>query len=468
MEASSERLRRLREKVLTEPSVFRLVVWLAIPLIASTSVRTLYDIVDIFWVSRLGKEALGAPIVSWPYPDILFGVVFGLTASISALVGQYIGAGRFDEARRAAGTILTIILAITLPGSVAIAATAPLYLDAIRVPPDVWPLALQYLVIIALGMPFAAIFMYFFTLLSAAGDTRTPMRLSIASTVLNMILDPILIFGLLGLPAMGVAGAALATTIARLFAASYAVYSLVTGRHGFKIALRDLVPRQDILLSAFKVSAPVMGERLAMTFGFMVMAGVVSGLGTEVLAAYAIGQVILGFDHIIVMPLARSVSIIVAQSLGANVRERAREAVDVGLTLVSIVIGAYTVFMVVAAEAFASIFAEEENVIHVAAAMARIFGPSVLGFSLLTLANSVARGSGHTLLVSILGFARLWLLRIPLSVLLAYMLGMGHVGLWLGMALSNHVTGIASVAWLAIAKWDRPVIKPRVEAAAET
>jgi putative MATE family efflux protein len=457
---ASRRVEALRRRVLSEPRLVRLLLWLMAPLTLSTSVHVLYEVADTFWLSILGKEALSVPVVSWPYPDILVAVAFGLAASASSLVGQYTGAGRYGEAREAAGTILSLTLAVTVPGSLAVAATASYYLDVIGVPEEVKPLALDYLVLLALGVPLAALMFIYNSSVSALGDTRTPMKIGLAATVVNAILDPILIFGLLGLPALGVLGAAIATLVARCVAAAYAVAGLATGAHGLRLRLRDLVPRRRYLRLVARISLPVVAERVALTLGFIVMASIVAGLGTVVLAAYAIGQVALAVDHVISMPLARAVSIVVAQSLGAGMVERARRAAATGAKLVVALVGAYTAILLAMAEAFVSIFAREEAVAQVATQMVWLFGPSILGFSLLILSYAVARGSGHTGLVSALGIARLWLLRIPLCYLLAYVVGMGATGLWLGMAVSNYATGAAGLAWVLRGSWARPVIEP--------
>jgi putative MATE family efflux protein len=457
--ASSDRIRQLREKVLYEGNLSKLIFWLAIPLMISSSVNVLYEVVDTFWLSRLGKAALGTPVVSWPYPDILFGIAFGLSSSVSALVGQYVGAGRFREAARAAGNVLALMMLVTIPGAIAIISSAGLYLEAIHVPPDVKPLAYIYLSVLAAGTPLGALFLFFSMALSSAGDTKTPTIVGAISTLINFILDPILIFGLLGLPRLGVLGAALATFIARSFSAGYATFSLSTGKHGLKLQLSDLKFEKKYLRLIWHISTPQIGQRLALTLGFMVMAGLVSGLGTDVLAAYSIGQVVLSLDRIISFPLGRSTGIVVAQSLGAAMIDRARKALKVGLILLTSLVTAYIMSLMLYARPFASIFTSDPQVMKIAMDMIHIFGPSIIGFSLLTLANVIARSSGHTLFVSALGAARLWALRVPLTWLLAYHLSLGDKGLWLAMALSNWVTGLFALAWLLKGDWARPVIE---------
>jgi putative MATE family efflux protein len=457
--SASDRIRQLRERVLYEESLARLIVWLAVPLMVSSSVNVLYEVADTFWLSRIGKAALGTPIVSWPYPDILFGIAFGLSSSVSALVGQYIGAGRFREAARAAGTVLALMLLVTVPGAIAITASAGLYLEAIHVPPDVKPLARVYLSILAIGTPFGAVFLFFSMALSSAGDTKTPTVIGALATLANFILDPILIFGLLGLPRLGVLGAALATLAARMFSAFYAAYSLATGRHGLKLGLHDLIPEHKYLSMVWRISTPQIAQRLAMTLGFMVMAGLVSGLGTNVLAAYSIGQVVLSVDRIISFPFGRATGIVVAQSLGAGMIDRARRALRTGLAIILTLIGTYVMLLMLYAKPFASIFTRDPAVMRITMDMIYIFGPSIIGFTLLTLANIIARSSGHTLFISALGAARLWALRVPLTWLLAYQRSLGEKGLWLAMAISNWATGLIALAWLLKVSWAHPVIE---------
>lgn len=449
------RLEAHRERVLGEPNLYRLIVVLALPLVVSASVSTLYELVDTFWLSRLSREALATPTVSWPYRGILMSVSFGVAAGLSALVGQYVGAGDYRRAARSVGTVLGILLALNLAGAAVLLAGIPLYLSAMNVPPDVRPLASAYISVLVLTLPLTAVNMVFNFAVNYVGDTRTTMWVSLASTLTNLVLDPLLIFW----AGLGVLGAALATAASQAVAAGYAVYSFATGRHGIRLGLGDLAPDPGLLPLLARVSAPVVAQRLGMNLGFLAMVGVVSGLGTAVLAAYSIGQVVLGLDNMIAMPFARAAGIVVSQSLGAGLAERARRAARAGLVLIVATVGSFIGFLLAFSRPFIGVFTGDPEVFEAAERMLRIFGPSVLGFNVFVLANIVARASGHTLLMSLLGVARLWLLRIPLSWLLAHRLGLGDTGLWAGMAASNYATGAAAAAWLLRGDWAKPVIR---------
>ena len=452
---SGRKLRARREKILSDPRIARLIVELSLPLFVSGSLQSLYSIIDTFWLSLLGPAALGTPTVSWPYRGVLMSIGFGLASAVSALAGQYIGAGEYRKASRSVGSVLGLLLAIGVPASLGFLLFRDLYLDAISVTSDIRPLADAYIAVTMAGVPFMYTFLVFNFAIGAAGDTSTPMKVSVVSTLLNFVLDPLLIF-----PAgLGVVGAALATLISNMVAGLYGAYSFATGRHGIKLGLKDLAPAREYLSKIASISLPPIGERFFTTLGFIVMMRIVNGLGTAIVAAYSIGQVVLNLDHVIVFPLVRSTSIVVAQSLGAQLYERAKRAAKTGLGLILGLVLAYILGIIIIKDYFIGVFTSDPEVWSAADRMLLVFGPSVLGFNLFILAGSIARASGHTLLVSLLGISRLWLIRIPLSWYLAYVAGLGDLGLWAGMAVSNWAIGLAATAWILSWTWAKPVIE---------
>ena len=452
---SEERLKHLRERVLYERRLVRLIMGLATPLVLSTAISAVYEVVDTFWLSRLGPAALSTPTVSWPYRGVLMSLVFGITASASSLVGQYIGAKNFRMAARSVGTVLGILFLILVPGSTLFIFFERYYISLTRIPPPIKPLAFDYILILLLVTPLSGINITFFTAIGATGDTKTPMKVSLMSTIINFILDPIFIF----LLRLGVLGAALATAAAIAANTTYAVISFFTGRHGIKLRLRDLVPEKSLLPLVFRVSTPMVAQQLGTSLGFVTMIRIVSGLGTPVVAAYSIGQVILSFDRILTMPIARATSIILSQALGAGFRKRAIEAVHKGLGLLMIWTGGYIGLILAVMNPFISVFTKDPLTFSASQRMIVIFGPSIIFFAIYMLANSLARGSGHTLFMASVGLARLWLLRIPLSWLFAYRAGLGDTGLWTGMAISNYFAGLLGLVWGLSGKWARAIIK---------
>jgi putative MATE family efflux protein len=452
---AEERLKALRESVLYERRLIRLIFRLAVPLMISTSISAVYEVVDTFWLSRLGPAALSTPTVSWPYRGLLMSIVFGVTASASSLVGQYVGAKNFRMAARAVGSVLGVLLLILIPGSIAFIILERYYIILTKLPPDIRPLAFDYILVLLLVTPLSGINMTFFTSIGATGDTKTPMKVSLMATIINFVLDPLFIF-VLGL---GVLGAALATAGSIVANATYAIVSFSTRKHGIKVRLKDLIPDKSLLPLIFRISTPMVAQQLGTSLGFVTMIRIVSGLGTPIVAAYSIGQVVLSFDRILTMPISRATSIILSQALGAGLRDRAITVMRKGLGLLMVAAGGYVGLILAVAGPFISVFTRDPLTFVASEKMLVIFGPSIIFFAIYMLANSIARGSGHTLFMAIIGLARLWLLRIPFSWLLAYILGLGDVGLWIGMALSNYVVGVLGFIWSLRGSWARAVIK---------
>ncbi len=448
--------RRDSNRILEDTRLSRVIIWLAWPMILSASLDTLYQLIDTVWLGHVSPGALAAPALTWPVLMLLSSIGMGLSASVSALVGQYAGAGMKQEACRSFSMILGLYLLLAIPLLVLAEVLAGVYVSALGAPEEIAPLTEAYLRLIILSSAPASMFLLFSSALQALGDTMTPMKVSVAATILNAVLDPILIFPPVNL---GVVGAALATLAASLLTVGFSAYSLWTGRHGIRVSIEDLKAwRRDASL-VLRISSPMALQNILVSTGFAVMASIAARLGTIVAAAYSIGRAVVGLSHMLSMPISRATGIIVAQNLGAGSKERSRKAALTGLLLLVIASTLMATIILVTAPWFIMLFTSEKAVQEEAMIMLWYLAPSIVFFSILFLGNSIARSSGHTLLMSVLGASRLWVLRIPMCYLLAMMMGWGDRGLWLGMALSNYIAGTIALAWILSGRWLKPVIK---------
>jgi len=199
------------------------------PLVFTQLIQILYNLVDTFWLGKLGRAAVSAPTVSWP---IIFTVTMfagGFSTAGLALVSQYVGAGKWERVDKVVGNLLVIMGVLAVVFGVGGYFAAPWILQAIGVPSDVYSDALAYLRVIFISMPFSFVVYVFAMVLRAIGDMWTPTKINVATVVLNAILDPIMIFGWFGFPALGVAGAALATALSNAVASLVGVIILVKG-----------------------------------------------------------------------------------------------------------------------------------------------------------------------------------------------------------------------------------------------
>ncbi|RLF75051.1 MATE family efflux transporter, partial [Thermococci archaeon] len=203
---------------------------LAWPLIVSNIIQVLYNITDTFWLGKLGREALSAPGVSWPLIGTLMSLGMGFATAGFAFVGQYIGAENYEKANRAAGALYSLMLIFASVVALVGVLITPYALKFMNVTSTVYPYALVYLRVIFVGIPFSFTFFSFSFLMRAVGDTKTPVKISLFTVALNILLDPILIFGWLGFPKLGVEGAALATITSNSLGSLIGAYLLFTGR----------------------------------------------------------------------------------------------------------------------------------------------------------------------------------------------------------------------------------------------
>jgi len=287
------------------------------------------------------------------------------------------------------------------------------------------------------------------------------MKIRVAGVLLNVVLDPVLIFGFGLIPPMKVAGAAIATLLSDLVASLIAIRVLTKGIRGEKLRAHHLRPKPQLMSKLVKIGLPLSISSVGEAGGFTLLTAIISMLGSVALASWGIGDRPLGLLDIFVASLLGATATIIGQSLGAEMRERAKatalKAVLYSALITGLGVSAYVTFRYEIVSVFAP---SDPEVIQYAADFLLYMGPSIIFFVILRVAFSVASGSGHTKVVMFLSLFRLWVLRN----VLAYSfgpgpLGMGVRGLWIGMSVSNVVTGLLALLWIVKGNWLKPVIK---------
>lgn len=454
----SERERRRRR--ITEAPITPTLLWLAGPIMLSQFVNISYALVDAILLGRLGKAEFGAPTVTWPLVFFFFSIGMGFSQAGISVVSQLYGAKRYGEAEKAARDLLGIMLALSLLLSILPYALAPLILNLMGVPGDVMPHALSYIRIILLGLPFALLYMTFVTISNALGDTRTPMKLSITAALINIALDPLLIFGLLGFPRLEVMGAAIATTVARVIVSIAALYILASGKLGLRILPRPPTgERTEHLRTILRIGPYLALQRSANSLGFVVMASIVAHFGSTAIAAYGVALRLIDILQAFNMSLSRATEIMVGQNIGARKKQRAREIVYKAMGLMAAVMVVGAIILYTLAPHVVGLFIDDPEVVSEGSRLIRILVPSLPFFGLFFIANAASTGSGRVRLFTLIGLMRLWVFRIGLGILLAYQLNWGVDGIWASISLSNIITGILAVVWTLTTKWYIGIIK---------
>jgi len=456
---------RTRERILNGP-ILKTMVLLAWPVMVTSALQALYNLVDAFWLGRLGTAAVAAPGMAWPILFFFMSFAGGFQAAGSTFVAQHFGAGDRRGAEESAGQLLGFLGLLSVVLAALGYSLAPTVLRLIRTPAEVFPYALTYLRIECMGLPIMFIAQAFGGFMVGLGQTRFLMYISASSLLLNGVLDPLFIFGWGPFPAWGVAGAAWATVLSRAAVALVGLFILFSGKRGLRLSVRDLWPRLSRILPILRVGLPNVLDQASTSFGFVVMMGLVAGFGTSVVAAYTVGNRIINLINVVSWGAGTALVAMIGQNLGAERYERAAQVARRGIAATFLaLVGLYGLTLLLRRPLFA-LFVADPAVIAEGVWYIAIFGISIPFFGLFDASAAVFRGSGHTVPPMIMAIVRLWGLRVFLAWLFGYQLGFGTTGMWVGMTLSNVLAGIAIVLWLKRGTWKRRVVRPLTHAPA--
>jgi len=469
-----ERAKRMRNRILNGP-IERTLLALAGPLIVNNLVQVVYNITDTFWLGRLGRKALSAPGVTWPIIGTLMAFGMGFAMAGFSLVGQYVGAGRYERAERSAGALYSMMIFFSSVSMAIGLLLLPPALRFMKVSPGVYPYALTYARIVFMGVPFSFLAMTFGALVRAVGDTRTPVKINVLTVLINVVLDPILIFGLIGLPRLGVAGAATATLISSVVGALLGAYLLFSGRVSLRLRLSDLKPDWEFYGRIFRVGLPSSVGQSANSFGFILLTRIIFGFGDVTYAAYIITTRLVNFITSISRGISMAMGTMIAQNIGAENYGRAKRIAERTM-LINLAIASFAVLIIgVFRVPIFRVFLNDPKVIKESAIVMKYFLISVPAFNgILMVVNRTFSSAGHTKKSMTVSMFRLWGLRLPLSYIFGYvssvtilgvtiplasLFGMSSRGVFFGMGLSNFIAAAVALAWFMRGTWMKRIIE---------
>ena len=424
----------------------RRALWrLAVPVMIGMSLQTLYMLVDMAFVGRLSSSALAALAFNMPIVFLGLGVVFGLGTGVTAVIARYIGA----RDKRLADSSAEHAVALGVALAVAFSSVAYLWgkalLSALGVTPELMPLAWGYFSYLAGGYIFVVMSVFFRSILSGEGDTKTPMMIQGGAMILNIILDPLFIFTL----GLGVKGAALATVLSQAVAASVFVYLLFFKEHAYvTFDLKDFRPSREILGEIFKVGAPASFSFIVMAVGGMVFNRILIGFSEETVAAYQVGARI---DHIFMLPvIAMSAGLVTLVGMyhGAKRKDLVRGIVGYAMRCsigISLVMGA--VFFV-AAPKLVGAFSQSETIGAIGGGYIRVIVFSYPFIAVVILTGRALQGMGQGSPVLVLSLLRVVLLSAPAAYVFVYRMGKPVEWVWGSMVVAMVVTAAIAFFWL--------------------
>jgi len=453
-----------KKRNFTEGSILKALLSLSVPIVLANFFQIAYNLTDTFWVGRLGTEAVAAVSVSFPIIFLIISFVAGISMAGTILVAQYKGKKSQEAINHISAQTLMIIsgMAIVLSGLGYL--VSPILIRLMRVDTAVLAQAISYMRISFIGVVFMFIYAAFQSLMRGVGNVKMPMFIILGTVLLNLGLDPLFIFGFGPVPALGVAGAALASTVTEFLSALIAVIILFAGKEGININFNQFKPDFKLMKKMFLLGWPSSLEQSTRALGFTVVTFLVTGFGTLALASYGIGTRILSFILIPVMGLSMAASTLVGQNIGSGKIKRAERTAKLSLIISFIGLTVAGILLFIFAEPIARLFVPGEiATIQTTATFLRIISFSLGFVGVQQTIKGIFRGAGDTLAAMMLSLIFLWGLRFPLVYFLSHYTSLGLQGVWWAFPISNILAAVIAMFWFSFGTWKKRKLTEKIK-----
>jgi putative MATE family efflux protein len=437
----------------TQGPIGRAIFLLAVPMVLEMVMESIFAIVDVFWVAKLGASAVATVALTESMMAIVYTLAFGLAIGTTATVARRVGEKNHDAAANAAVQAIALGLMVSVSLSASGAVFAPDLLRLMGAGPDVLATGTGFARVMLGGS--ASVFMLFVinAALRGAGDAAVAMRVLWFANALNIILGPLFIFGIGPFPEMGVAGAAVATTIGRTMGVVYAVSRLWKGAGHIAVHREHLAVRVAAMVKLARLCAVGTFQILISTAAWIGLIRILASFGSVVVAGYGIAIRVVIFALLPAFGLSNAAATMVGQSLGAGDPARAEESVWTASRYNLAFLGALGVVFVALAPWIVAAFTSEPDVAHVATLALRIIG---LGFPLYAFGMVMTQsfnGAGDTWTPTWINLFVFWLLEIPVAWVLSKYTALGYRGGFVAVLVAYTALALVSAALFRRGKW---------------
>ncbi|HHY44468.1 MAG TPA: MATE family efflux transporter [Firmicutes bacterium] len=428
---------------------------LAWPVVLEQALAMVGQVIDMAMLGRLGKEAVAAVGLSMQPFQLIQATFMGLSVGTTALVARATGAGNREEAGQVAGQALIVAFIFGLAISLIGITNADWIVTFMKAEEPVRIVGREYVRMMMPGMLLFFVFTIATGALRGAGDTRTPMIINVSLNALKATSNYLLIFGNLGFPEMGVAGAGLSTTIARSLGGIAILVALSRKSSKLPVNWKRVFSNFDLRLFGriLNIGVPAMAERVLTSSGQIAYARQVAGLGTEAYAAHSLSLNVESFSYMPGMGFATSATALVGQRLGAKDPEGAEKSAIIAMKMGVLTMGTMGVLFFLFPAQFLSIFTNDAGVIARGVPLVRIVAftqfPEALGFVI----PGALRGAGDTRIAMYVTVAGVWCVRLGLTYVLMNFFNVGLTAAWFAMFADWVVR--SSLYWVRLkrGKW---------------
>ena len=441
------------EREYTSGSIKYAILMLSIPMVLEMIMESVFAVVDIFFVSKIGPDAVATVGISESLVTIVYAIAIGLGTATTAIVSRRIGEKDKKSASEAAMQAILTGFFASIPIAIAGIFYSKEILSLMGASDRI---VNEYHMYPAIVLGSNVVIMMLFIINSvfrSAGDAALSMRVLFVANLLNIILDPILIFGWGPIPELGVAGAAIATSIGRGCAVAFQFLLLFKGKGKIKLELSGFRLDFKLIKKIIKLSVGSIGQYLIATSSWIGLMRIVSYFGSEVVAGYTIAIRIIIFILLPSFGMSNAAATLTGQNLGAGKPERAVKSVWITGKYNMILLGAMSLIFIIWPDVFISLFISDSNVIEAGANSLRIISYGFIAYALgMVLVNSI-NGAGDTITPTIINFFCFWVIEIPLAYLLAIYLGFGENGAFSAIVIAETVMTFGALWVFLRGKW---------------
>lgn len=441
------------ERDFTEASLGKAIFILAVPMVLEMLMESIFAIVDIFFVSRLGAEAVATVGLTESTMTIIYAVGMGLAMATTALVSRRIGEKKKKEAGEVAfqailvGVLVSFFIAI--PGII----FAKDFLRLMGGTEELINEGYMYPAIMFGGNVIIMTLFIINAVFRSSGDAAISMRVMWFANIINIILDPLLIFGYGPFPEMGVMGAAVATTIGRGLAVVYQFYLLWSGKYRIKLYWDSLKIKVSVMLNLLKISGGGILQNLIATSSWVLLMRIIAFSGPEAIAGYTIAIRIVIFPILLAWGLSNAASTLVGQNLGAEHPERAERSVWITSYVNMFFMGSIGSLFVLFPNFWISMFVDEGAVLQNGILALRIISFGFLFYALGMVLTQAFNGSGDTITPTKINFFSFWLFELPLAYFMAITLNMGLAGASWSIVVAESFLATLALIFFRQGKW---------------
>jgi len=437
----------------TSGPIGRSIIMLAIPMVLEMLMESVFAVVDIFWVAHLGADAVATVGLTESMLTLLYAVAIGLGLGATAMVARRIGERNPEGAARAAVQAIALGLIVSMVVAIIGVSFADKLLALMGGSPWVLEHGASFTKIMFAGNATILLLFLINAIFRGAGDAAIAMRVLWLANSINIVLGPCFIFGLGPFPELGVAGAAVATTIGRGTGVLYALSRLIRSGGRFDIRKRHLKLEPAIMARLMRLSSTATFQVFIGMASWIGLIRTISSFGSDALAGYTIGIRVIIFALLPSWGMANAAATMVGQSLGAGKPDRAERAVWRAGFYNMIFLGTVGLAFVLFARQIIGLFTTDPNIVPYGVDCLRIVAYGFLFYAWGMVITQSFNGAGDTWTPTIINIFVFWLWELPLAYVLAISFGMGPRGVFLSIMISFSTLAVVSALMFRRGKW---------------